>query len=226
MNSCRHLALRLWLIGLLLSLVIGGPGGVFAQAAPGPHKPIIPLQPGNLFPYLPSTPVGWELKESKAKNYFLGWICSQASREFNRPVKSGPGSPQSPPMITRIRVMDTGYYGSFNGDFDNFRVGKYPGAESLLIAGMPARKITLATTKERLRVSVRGRFIVEVETENQPANTGEAWIKLFDFRKLATIPDSGSTQLPKPIVIQSLDELNPKNNSSSQLYWSGAPSTE
>jgi hypothetical protein len=122
--------------------------------------------------------------------------------------------------------MDTGYYGSFNGDFENFRVGRYPGAESLLIAGMPARKITLSATKERLRVSVRGRFIVEVETENQPQNTGQAWIKLFDFRKLATIPDSGITQLPKPIVIQSLDELNPKNNSSSQLYWSGSPSSE
>ena len=111
--------------------------------------------------------------------------------------------------------MDTGYYPSFNGDFENFRVGKYPGAESLVIAGMPARRMTLSATKERLRVSVRGRFIVEVETENQPPNTSQAWLKVFDFRRVGSIPDSGSTQLPKPLTIQSVDELNPKNNTTS-----------
>ena len=218
--------LRRHLFALFQLLVVCGASLIFAQSSTTARKPIMPLSPAELLPFLPSAPVGWQLKESKAKNYFLGWVCAQASREFDQPVKSRPGSAPLPPMITRVRVMDTGYYPSFNGDFENFRVGKYPGAESLVIGGMPARRITLSATKERLRVSVRGRFIVEVETENQPANTGQMWMKLFDFRRVGSIPDSGSTQLPKPITIQSLDELNPKNNSTSQLYWGGAPSTE
>ncbi len=122
-----------------------------AQTSATSHKPIMPLSPAELLPFLPSTPAGWQLKESKAKNFFLGWVCSQASREFDQPVTSRPGSAPPPPKITRLRVMDTGYYPSFNGDFENFRVGKYPGAESLVIAGMPARKIRLNGTKERLR---------------------------------------------------------------------------
>src|SRR5437867_10907220 len=99
------------------------------------HKPMVPLPPGDLLQYLPSTPDGWQLKKSGAKNFFIGWICSQATREFERPAPAStvPGATPSPPQFTRVRVMDTGYYPSFNGDFENFRVGKYPGAETLMI---------------------------------------------------------------------------------------------
>ena len=121
--------------------------------------------------------------------------------------------------------MDTGYYPSFNGDFENFRVGKYSNAESLLIGGMPARRITISPMRERLRVSVRGRFIVEVETDNQPTNSGQQWIQFFDFRRVSSIPDSTSTQLPKPIIVQNVDELHPANNSTSQIQWGGPTSS-
>jgi len=215
-----------WRFALSSLILVWGAHVGFSQGSVTAHKPITPLPPAELFAFLPPSPTGWQLKESKAKNFFIGWLCAQASREFDQPLKPQSGNARGLTAITRIRVMDTGYYPSFNGDFENFRVGKYPGAESLVIAGMPARRMTLSATKERLRVSVRGRFIVEVETENQPPNTSQAWLKLFDFRRVSSIPDSGSTQLPKPLTIQSVDELTPKNNTTSQLYWGGSPSTE
>src|SRR5205085_3796138 len=133
-----------------------------------------PLPPADLIKYLPGVPTDWKMTDSSGKSFFLGWICSQATREFQHPAPVPPGGTPAPPYVTRVRLMDTGYYPSFNGDFENFRVGKYSNAESLMIGGMPARKITISPTRERLRVSVRGRFIVEVETDNQPSNSGQA----------------------------------------------------
>ena len=185
------------------------------------HAPIVPSKPAELIKYLPGAPTGWKMAESTAKNFFLGWVCSQASREFQRPAPTQPGVPVGPPFVTRVRLMDTGYFASFNGDFENFRVGKYSNAESLMVGGMPARKIRISPTRERLRVSVRGRFIVEIETDNQPANSGQAWLQLFDFRQVSSIPDASASQLPKPIIVETVDELHPSNNSSSQLYWGG-----
>jgi hypothetical protein len=189
------------------------------------HEPIIPEKPAGLLRFLPGPPAGWTMTDSSAKSFFISWICSQATREFQHPAPVEPGSPPPPPFITRIRLMDTGYYPSLNGDFENFKVGKYSNAESIVISGMPARKITISPTRERLRVSVRGRFIVEVETDNQRPNSGQAWLQYLDFRRVSAIPDSGASQLPKPIIIENVDELQPARNSSSQVYWGGPSNT-
>ena len=187
------------------------------------HKPLLPVAPAELIKCLPSAPADWKMTESSAKSFFVSWICAQATREFERPapIPAQAVATPPPPYVTRLRVMDTGYYPSFNGDFENFRVGKYSNAESFVISGMPARKITITSTRERLRVSVRGRFIVEVETDNQLSNSGQAWLQFFDFRKISAIPDSGASQLPKPIIVSNVDELHPANNSSSQIHWGG-----
>jgi hypothetical protein len=205
------------------AIIVGMALSVRAQS---PHNPLRPLAPAELIKYLPAPPADWKMTESNAKSFFIGWVCAQATREFQHPspATAQPGATPPLPLITRVRLMDTGYYPSFNGDFENFRVGKYSNAESLIISGMPARKITISPTRERLRVSVRGRLIVEVETDNQQPNAGQAWLQYFDFRRISSIPDSGAAQLPKPIVIETIDELRPANNSSSQLHWGGPAS--
>ena len=210
------LKLRLWFV---MFLCLSAPLSAFGQAP----IPIVPSKPAELITLLPTAPAEWKMTESSAKSFFIGWICSQASREFQHAAPSNPlsGATPAPPFITRVRLMDTGYFPSFNGDFENFRIGKYSNAESLLINGMPTRRITVSAARERLRVSLRGRFIVEVETDNQKPNSGQAWLSYFDLRKINGIPDSGSPQLPKPIVIETVDELHPANNSASQLNWGG-----
>lgn len=207
--------------GCILLVVL--PRILAAQGAPAAQKPIVPLAPTELIKLLPPTPTGWNMTQSTAKNFFVEWICSQATREFQHPspVNAKPGAKPPPPQITRVRLMDTGYFPSFNGDFENFRVGKYGAAETLVINGMPARRFLVGANHERLRLSVRGRFIVEIETENQPSNTAQSWLRVIDFQQVNRIPDASATILPKPIHITKIDEMNPKNNSISDLFWSG-----
>lgn len=194
-----------------------------ASAQQVARKPIVPLRPPELIKYLPAAPPDWTMSESAAKNFFVGWICAQATREFQHPAAAVRNAGEKAlSYVTRIRLMDTGYFPSFNGDFDNFRVGKYSNAESVMISGMPARRITVSPARERLRISVRGRFIVEVETDNQPANAAQTWLRLIDFATIARIPDSAVSQLPKPITIETVDELHPANNNTSQLHWGGS----
>jgi hypothetical protein len=206
---------RIFLISVLLFAC--GEIPVFGQA----HKPIVPLPPSELLPLLPATPKGWELKQSVAKNMFVEWLCSNAMREFQGAptTTSIPGATPSPPQIARIKILDTGYFPSFNGDFENFQVGNYGTNESLMINGMRARRIIIGPDHIRLKVSVRGRFIVEIEVQHQPPKSELSWLGLIDLRKLGALPDSGSEKLPKPIIISTVDELNPKKNATSELHW-------
>ncbi len=205
-------------IGSVILLVV--PILLLAQGA---HKPIVPMNPDELIKLLPGAPDGWTMTQSVANNYFIGWLCCQATREFQHPAPVDPMARDKtpPPLITRVRIMDTGYFPTFNGDFENFRVGKYPGAETLVINGMPARKFFVGPNHERLRLSVRGRFIVELETDHQPANSTQSWLQVVDFKSLGGLPDSSQSNLPKPIHIIRIDEMNPKNNVTSDLFWSG-----
>jgi hypothetical protein len=207
----------------IASVVLALPMILSGQIAPAAHKPVVPLNPDDVIKLLPPAPTGWTTTQSNAKNYFIGWLCCQATREFQHPspANPSPGEKPPPPLITRVRLMDTGYFPTFNGDFENFRVGKYPGAETLVINGMPARKFFVGANHERVRISIRGRFIVEIETENQPANSSQSWLQIINFPQLSRFPDSSATTLPRPIHITKIDEMNPKNNSTTDLFWSG-----
>jgi hypothetical protein len=201
-----------------LTLLLG-PYTAEAQLSPA-RKPIIPLPPIELIKFLPSVPAGWELKESKAKSFYNEWIVSQANRQFAQPQPTaGTNGATAPPQITWWRLTDTGYNPALFGDFEQFKAGKYGNTESLSFNTFPARRITFPNG-ERLRILIKARFVVEVETRNQPPNATIAWAKQFDFSRLNSVPDSGIEKLSNPVTVFSIDELNPKANSSYQVSWS------
>jgi hypothetical protein len=189
-----------------------------AQMAPA-HKPIVPIEPAEILKLLPPAPNGWEMKESKAKSFYNEWLVSQASRQFVQPQPSTPGAQIPPPLITQFRLTDTGYNPALFGDFDQFKPGKYGNSESLSFGSFPARRITFSGG-ERLRILIKARFVVEVETRNQAPNAAISWAKLFDFSRLNSIPDAGIEKLSNPVTVVSIDEMNPKANSSYQVSWS------
>ncbi len=202
------------IMGLLLPLCLCV---VSAQMVPA-HKPIIPLQPVDLIKFLPAAPRGWELKESKAKSFYNEWLASQANRELIQQSQSNPtGNPQK--SITRLRITDTGYNPALFGDFEQFKPGKYGNTESFAMGAFPARRMTFSGG-ERLRILLKARFVVEVETHNQPPNACMLWIRQFNFSQLSALPDSGDEKLPNPVTVVSIDELNPKANGSYQVSWS------
>ena len=182
------------------------------------HKPIIPLQPVDLIKLLPTAPRGWEMKESKAKSFYNEWLVSQASREFvQQPQPNPTGNPL--PLTTYLRLTDTGYNPALFGDFDQFKPGKYGNTESLSISGFPARRLTFSAGV-RLRILIKARFIVEIETRNQAPNACMSWVSQFNFSQLNALPDSGIEKVPNPVTVVSIDELNPKANGSYQVNWS------
>jgi hypothetical protein len=81
-------------------------------------------------------------------------------------------------------------------------------------------RISALSDGDRLRVLVKGRFVVEVETHNQPPNAAIAWARQFDIPKITGTSDSIVAKLPNPVTVVSIDELNPKANSSYQVNWS------
>lgn len=180
----------------------------------------MPISPNELIKFLPRTPPDWELKESRAKSFYNEWLVSQANREFSHPSsRQSPGAPPGPPQITRLRLTDTGFCPALFGDFDQFKPGKYGNTESLYVGSFPARRIALSDG-ERLRVLIKARFVLEVEVHNQPPNTAVAWTQQFNLASLNSVPDSGIEKLPNPVTATSIDELNPKANSSYQVSWS------
>lgn len=193
-----------------------------APAAPL-HRPILPIQPGDLIKFLPAAPQGWETKESKAKSFYNEWLVAQANRLFVGPVPQnsvikGVAAPPAPPT-TRFRLTDTGYTPALQGDFDQFTPGRYGAAESFMFGAFPARR-TNFPGGERLQILIKARFVVEVEVHNQLPNAVLTWAKQVDLARIAAAPESGTEILPNPVTVVSLDELNPKSNSSYQVSWS------
>jgi hypothetical protein len=186
------------------------------------HKPIIPVPPAELIKFLPATPAGWELKESRAKSFYNEWLVSQANREFSAPSPTQsrtPNATPAPPQITRFRLTDTGYSPALFGDFDEFKPGKYGNTESFYVDSLPARRISFSDG-ERLRILFKARFVIEVEVHNQPANAAVAWLRQMSIPHLNSVPDSGIETLPNPVTAVSIDEANPRLNSSYQVSWS------
>lgn len=200
-------------------------------SSPTAHRPILPLPPEELLRFLPSPPREWKLTESRASSIFMGWMRSEATRQFlfQPPPAGGPDAPSSPPppQTTRVRVYDTGYFPAFSGDFEYFAPGRYgPRGESFFLGSLPAHRYPLGGSQdgdgdagERLRVSVRRRFIVEIDTRNQPPKAGLTWLQTVDLTRLQQVPDTGADRLPRPVVQVQIDELNPGNNRSLQSYW-------
>lgn len=190
-----------------------------AIAQTSARKPVIPLSPAELIKLLPAVPAGWEMKESKANSFYNEWLASIASRQFVQLPSPGPNASPGPPPRTHVRITDTGYHPVLFSDFQEFKPGKYGNTESLYVDSLPARRITLSDG-ERLRVLVKARFVLEVEVHSQPPNASIAWVRQLNFSRLNSVPDSGIEKLPNPVTAVSIDELNPKLNSSYQVSWS------
>lgn len=207
-------------LGLAFFLLCVSSDAAFAQSAPA-RKLMAPLEPADLLKLLPAAPAGWQMKDSKATSFYNEWLVSQATRRFEGPPPpAAAGSKASNPPVTTIRLSDTGYSSFLYADFEDFKPGKYgENQESLYVASLPARH-ALIPNGERLRVLIRGRFIIEVEATYQKPEAAAGWVQLFDLRRLQSAPDTGVETLPNPVRVNSIDELNPRANSSYEISWS------
>ncbi len=190
--------------------------------APAAHKLVLPLLPADLLGLLPKTPDKWQLNQSQASNFVMDWASTRAIREFTyTPPPTDTASPGVAPLPLdlRISITDTGYYQGLIGDFDGSPAPKGSAVESLVLNDFPARQVAQGKTGERLRVLVNGRYIVQIEVQNQPANSTQQWLKLVNLTKIAALPTDGEETLPRPYTVIRIDEMNPRNNSVSKVTF-------
>ena len=190
---------------------------------PSAHRPVVPLPPIDLLTLLPKTPDKWQIKQSQASNSIMIWVSAQAIREFNytppHAASVNPGDPPPPPLVLRVTIIDTGYYQGLIGDFEKAPPTKPGAMQYLTLGGFPARQSPMGTSAERLRVLVNSRYVVQIDVQNQPINSSQQWLRIIDLAKVAALPAEGSENLPRPYTITRIDEINPQNNSTSQVVW-------
>ena len=190
-----------------------------STSTPVVHRQVLPIPPAQLLALLPKTPDKWQLKQSQASNFVVDWASARANREFvYTPPASNPADAPPPPLNLRVSITDTGYYQGLMSDFEGLPGPKSP-VEALVLNGFPARQVTLGKTGARLRVLVNGRYVVQIEVQNQPVSSAQQWLRLVEVSKVASLPTEGDPTLPRPYTIIRIDEVNPQNNSKSEVTF-------
>ena len=196
------------------------PATATPPSAPAAHRQVLPLLPAQLLGLLPKTPDQWQLKQSQASNFVVDWASTRAIREFSyTPPAANPGDTPPPPLDLRISITDTGYYQGLMSDFDGLPTAKNSTVEGLVLNGFPARQVAQGRNGGRLRVLINGRYVVQVEVQNQPVSSAQQWLKLVDLNKVASLPTEGDPTLPRPYTIIRIDEINPRNSSTSEVTF-------
>ena len=56
------------------------------------------------------------------------------------------------------------------------------------------------------------RFVLHIDLQNQPRNSGKRWADLIPVEKYAAVPADGPHTMPESITLTVADELHPQNN--------------
>ena len=188
-----------------------------ASGQPARHSPVAPVEPSEILKLLPVAPKGWKLTGSTATNSFSDWLKTSAVRTLQYTAPAAAGAPIPPVQTTRVSITDTGYFPQFLSEFASFRAGKENDVEKLVLSGLPAIRISRPPV-EILSILINGRFVVQIRTDQQPPRATESWLKLIDVARIAAAP-VGAAQIPQPVTITRIDEVNPAKSSSYPMSW-------
>lgn len=175
-------------------------------------SPVLPAEARVLFATLPGEEAPWKLVESRAKSdYNSGWMQLIVTRAWEGSVL-----PDAPIPKVKITLSDTGGHPAFNS---LFLVPGNPGRTQM--EGFPAIKNpTESVGKESVCVSVGGRFLLRIETENLPSGAVKDWLKKIKTTDLQAIAARGGIdKLPNPLPMFVVDEIHPKRSRTWTMSW-------
>jgi len=153
---------------------------------------------------------------SRGENLLSGWLATEVVREYEfQPPAKDPGAPPLPPKKTFVRISDTGYWQEGKGTSANAKPPK--GAKKGGFQGYPMVQ-SQHEGKMRSMITVKDRFIIVVETENQTPRETEEWLKFINYDLLKRLPDDGPTVLPQPVKMIVVDEINPAQSRTYSSY--------
>jgi hypothetical protein len=196
------------------------------SAAADTPTPFLPLKPQDLLPDMPGAPEGWKMLTSTSMDTFANeWLTTTATRFFKKqPPPAAPGAPPPPPQTMLVSITDTGYKSDFKSVVTPVKgVPPQQNSTYLQIAGeYPARKFKESDTNTLLDYLVKGRFLVEIQSENVSDDDLKKYAEQFNLTKLMAAPDQGDAGPSVPVTVSFVDEMNPKNSRSHQIVWQPA----
>lgn len=176
---------------------------------------VLPIAPAELLRLLPAPPAGWKMTTSMATNQVSSWLITMAQRQFesSQPAAGGPQNGQ--PSRTTILLVDTGFDASVAGAFADFRPTASVGLTKFVYLNCPAIRRQSSSSTDSIQLLIANRFLLTVEVENQQKDAVLGWIQRVPLDRYR-IPSGGVlSNLPPTVVIKTVDELNPTNNSES-----------
>ena len=208
-------------------LVLGTSGPAQQANGVATPRPILPAAPAELLACLPPAPVRWTMTRSNAASSFTQWITAIANRELKwdpppvTPNAAGPTTPFVPGLLW-VHLTDNGYFTNYTTGFVAPSSGPAKSTTFLKIADHSARKYKPDETTEVLSVLVKGRFVVEIRAKNMLEADLLNYLAQVNCQKLLAIPDVGPLDVPQPVQLTRIDELNPAQNRRHPLYWAKA----
>ncbi|HEY5745791.1 MAG TPA: hypothetical protein VIU12_06930 [Chryseolinea sp.] len=199
--------------------------GADAQLATGRvGAPILPLKPAKLLTCMPAAPLGWTVTSSFAvDNLTGGWITTVAQRDFKQaPLANIPDGPSPSPELATMNVYltDTGYRNNFRSIVTPRKDGTSPNnAVYFSVSSFPARRLQIDATTIVLNILIKDRYLLEIRTKNLRDEELKKYADSLDFKKLLSQPEQGETKMSNPVILSRVDELKPKNNGSSPLFY-------
>jgi hypothetical protein len=196
-------------------------------------KFVRPLAPADLLALLPGTPENWKLTASNGLEKLSVNLAPETfvTRQYlfvPPPPTDGVIIPPGPDKTIQLTLIDTGNDPTRFGAFNGFKIDNGPSSPS---SGTTAYKNFMADGLQvvqyqkdslcTINIAVSERILLFMRLDNVDDRTRDKWLKIINLPKLAQT----CAQLPKvPLVtgmltMQSIDELNPKVNSTSQFPY-------
>ena len=122
--------------------------------------------------------------------------------------------------FSRFHLTDSGYFVNYAASFVPPTSGAAKGINFLKIGGFPARKYKPDEVTETVSVLVKERFVVEVRGKNMLEKDLLHFLSQVNYPRLTAVPDTGPHEVPQPVSIVRIDELDPKQTRTYPLYWS------
>jgi hypothetical protein len=195
----------------LLAILLAGIRCTVALAEPA--SPVLPYEPRQLLPVLPSAPLDWKVTRSEAGTTLGEWLQTRATRIFQAPPAPVTAGAPAPQGRLEISVTDTGGFAQSLAAFDGFTPGKIGNLEKKLIGTLPAIFVGSENSRQFIQVLVSSRYIVELTLTDLPRQRVEDWLRAFHFDALPPATTSAPTR-PGEYRLSHIDELDPKNNRS------------
>ena len=189
---------------------------------PGLPNAILAAKPAELLGCLPATPPGWTLTRSDGTNTFVSWLTTHVQRDIKQdPPPPMPGVPPPVPGKMWIRINDDGYSSDYSPGFAPPKTGNPPSNTTFSKFGeYPARRQKLDDITFSYCILVKRRFMIEVHAENVLDKDVQSYLLGVDYKRLLAIPDTGPNQVPQPVIVSRVDELNPAKSKTYPVFWS------